>query len=80
MNDSELDSLVDMVVVDTDVMSYVFKHDTRAALYEPHLAGKDLIISFVHSRNCNVGPSQATGALQSGTSLRSIEHGLCLSL
>jgi tRNA(fMet)-specific endonuclease VapC len=45
--DRVLDSLVDMVVVDTDVMSYVFKHDTRADLYEPHLAGKDLIISFV---------------------------------
>lgn len=47
MIDSVLDSLEEMVVVDTDVMSYVFKHDTRAALYEPHLAGKDLIISFV---------------------------------
>lgn len=47
MIDSVLDSLVEMVVVDTDVMSYVFKDDTRAALYEPHLAGKDLIISFV---------------------------------
>jgi tRNA(fMet)-specific endonuclease VapC len=45
--DSVLDSLVEMVVVDTDVMSYVLKHDTRAALYEPYLAGKDLIISFV---------------------------------
>lgn len=47
MIDSVLDSLFDMVVVDTDVMSYVFKHDTRAAFYEPHLAGKELIISFV---------------------------------
>lgn len=39
--------MIDMVVVDTDVLSYVFKHDTRAELYEPHLAGKDWIISFV---------------------------------
>ena len=47
MNDSILDILFDVVVVDTDVMSYVFKNDTRSALYEPHLAGKSLIISFV---------------------------------
>ena len=47
MIDSVLDTLDEMVVVDTDVMSYVFKHDTRAALYEPHLAGRNLIISFV---------------------------------
>ena len=40
-------ALIDIVVVDTDVMSYVFKHDTRADLYEPHLAGKDWVISFV---------------------------------
>ena len=39
--------MIDLVVVDTDVMSYVFKHDTRAEQYEPHLAGKDWIISFV---------------------------------
>jgi tRNA(fMet)-specific endonuclease VapC len=45
--DSVLDSLVEMAVVDTDVMSFVFKQDTRAAFYEAHLAGKDLIISFV---------------------------------
>jgi tRNA(fMet)-specific endonuclease VapC len=45
--DNSLNPLNAMVVVDTDVMSYVFKHDTRAAFYEPHLAGKDLIISFV---------------------------------
>ena len=39
--------MIDPVIVDTDVMSYVFKDDTRAALYEPHLAGRDWIISFV---------------------------------
>lgn len=47
MIDSVLDGLFNMVVVDTDVMSYVFKDDTGAAFYEPHLAGKELIISFV---------------------------------
>jgi tRNA(fMet)-specific endonuclease VapC len=45
--DNVLNTFLDLVVVDTDVMSYVFKKDTRADLYERHLAGKELIISFV---------------------------------
>jgi predicted nucleic acid-binding protein len=81
LNDSVLDILFDIVVVDTDVMSYVFKNDTRAAFYEPHLAGKDLIISFVTFAELqrwaiasNWGPFKAAQAC--GVS----EHGLCLSL
>ena len=38
---------MDIIVVDTDVVSYIFKEDSRSALYTPHLAGKDVIISFV---------------------------------
>ena len=34
-----------MVVVDTDVVSYLFKQDTRADLYKPHLQGHLLLIS-----------------------------------
>jgi tRNA(fMet)-specific endonuclease VapC len=34
------------LVVDTDVVSFVFKRDTRAALYTPHLSGHILTISF----------------------------------
>ena len=34
------------VVVDTDVVSYLFKSDTRAALYRLHLDGQLPIISF----------------------------------
>lgn len=34
------------VVVDTDVVSYLYKRDTRAALYRPHLDGHLSIISF----------------------------------
>src|SRR5216117_3639809 len=34
-------------VVDTDVASFVFKRDTRAQLYRPHLLGKTLYISFM---------------------------------
>jgi len=35
------------VVVDTDVLSFEFKGDTRAALYHPHLAGNVLAVSFM---------------------------------
>lgn len=34
------------LVVDTDVASFLFKKDTRANLYLPHLSGHVLIISF----------------------------------
>lgn len=35
------------VVVDTDVVSYQFKRDTRAPLYDAHLQGKTCVISFM---------------------------------
>ena len=34
-----------MLVVDTDVVSYLFKQDTRGDLYQPHLHGHLLVIS-----------------------------------
>jgi tRNA(fMet)-specific endonuclease VapC len=34
-----------VVVVDTDVVSYIFKGDTRNALYRPHLDGRINIIA-----------------------------------
>jgi predicted nucleic acid-binding protein len=35
------------VVVDTDVVSYGFKGDTRAELYDAHLLDRRLLISFM---------------------------------
>jgi tRNA(fMet)-specific endonuclease VapC len=35
------------VVVDSDVVSYVFKGDDRAELYAPHLNGTALVLSFM---------------------------------
>jgi tRNA(fMet)-specific endonuclease VapC len=35
------------VVVDTDVVSFTFKKDTRARLYRRHVAGRTLLISFM---------------------------------
>ena len=34
-----------MLVVDTDVISFLFKQDPRADLYKPHLQGQLLLIS-----------------------------------
>jgi len=38
---------MDSVIVDTDVLSYLFKGDTRAELYRPHLHGKLGVLSFM---------------------------------
>jgi predicted nucleic acid-binding protein len=35
------------VAIDTDVVSYLFKMDTRALLYQRHLAGHHWLISFM---------------------------------
>jgi tRNA(fMet)-specific endonuclease VapC len=35
------------LVVDTDVVSFIFKLDTRGALYDPHLSGGSLFVSFM---------------------------------
>lgn len=35
------------VVVDTDVVYYLFKQDTRAFRYRPHLSGRLCVISFM---------------------------------
>lgn len=36
-----------LVVVDTNIVSYLYKQDTRGALYEPHLLGKETAISLM---------------------------------
>lgn len=35
------------IVVDTDVLSFVFKGDTRAEAYQAHLVGQTWIVSFM---------------------------------
>src|SRR5215471_7568098 len=35
------------VVIDTDVLSFLFKQDTRGDLYKPHIDGKLGVISFM---------------------------------
>src|SRR3954451_24581159 len=38
---------MDPCVVDTDVLSFLFKSDSRSQLYSQHLAGKLLVVSFM---------------------------------
>ncbi len=35
------------LVVDTDIVSYIFKKDTRSELYAPHLVQTPKFISFM---------------------------------
>jgi tRNA(fMet)-specific endonuclease VapC len=35
------------VILDTNIVSYVMKKDTRADLYRPHMEGRTLAISFM---------------------------------
>jgi len=35
------------MAVDTDVVSFLFKRDSRADLYRPHLTGRLLVVSFM---------------------------------
>ena len=36
-----------LVVVDTDVVSFLFKNDTRAHLYRPHIENNTPLVSFM---------------------------------
>lgn len=36
-----------LVVVDTNIVSYLYKQDTRGAFYEPHLLGNEAAISLM---------------------------------
>jgi tRNA(fMet)-specific endonuclease VapC len=35
------------VVIDTDVLSFRFKKDSRARLYRKHLVGRDWVLSYM---------------------------------
>lgn len=37
--------MIEIVGVDTNVISYIFRQDTRARLYEPHLVGRLKVIA-----------------------------------
>jgi tRNA(fMet)-specific endonuclease VapC len=44
---SAADLIVKLLLVDTNIVSYFHRGDTRAKRYEPHLIGKQLFVSFM---------------------------------
>lgn len=38
---------MNLVLVDTNIVSYLYKQDTRSLLYEPHLVGNEAAISLM---------------------------------
>jgi predicted nucleic acid-binding protein len=38
---------MNIVLLDTNIVSYLFKRDSRAALYEPHLENRELAVSLM---------------------------------
>lgn len=39
--------MISSVVVDTDVVSFIFKNDSRGVLYTPHITGRIALVSFM---------------------------------
>lgn len=56
------------LVLDTDVLSFLYKRDTRAQLYEPHLNDPPFVVSFMSLANSAGGRLNAIGATNAGTS------------
>jgi hypothetical protein len=53
---------MEFVVIDTDVISYIFKGDTRGEMYRPHLDNRLGVLSFmtvaensICGRRCAIG-------------------------
>lgn len=75
------------VVVDTDVVSYIVKGDTRGALYQSHLANRIASISFMTHAELDCGRFQPVGACVGSKNSRSIcaatssfiHHPLCVA-
>ena len=49
------------VVLDTGVVSFLFKSDTRAEAYLPHLRDRQWLISFMTEAELEQWPSLQTG-------------------
>ncbi|HEV2765514.1 MAG TPA: hypothetical protein VGV38_21200 [Pyrinomonadaceae bacterium] len=55
------------LVLDTDVLSFIFRSDTRASLYAPDLFGHVLTISFQTQAEMLRGRYQLTGVRAAGS-------------
>jgi len=50
------------IILDTDVVSFIFKRDSRADHYIRHLTDRQVLISFMTGPNWNSGFCRRTGA------------------
>ena len=57
---------MDSIVIDTDVLSYLFKRDTRGDRYQPHLDGKLGVLSFMTIAELDFWANRATGERSDG--------------
>ena len=64
------------VVVDTDVVSFIFKNHPIGALYEADLAGGTLLISFM-TLNWNGGPSNPIGGRRAANGCGCVSNDSC---
>jgi predicted nucleic acid-binding protein len=76
-----------IVVVDTDVVSFLFKGDSRGALYRPHLDGRLAIIApqtraelelWALGRNWGVGRIESLRVHLKNFVLDSVDEAVCL--
>ena len=61
-----------MIVLDTSVVSLVFKGDPRSGFYLPHMAGQRTVVSFQTVEGMWYGAYKAGWGARQKTSLRSI--------
>jgi predicted nucleic acid-binding protein len=61
----------DIVVVDTNVVSYIWKRDTRGTLYIPHLKGRQWIIAAQTFAELEVWPLKNAWGARRHETLRS---------
>jgi predicted nucleic acid-binding protein len=73
-------------VVDTDVISYLFRRDTRADLYRPYLTGRVLAVSFMTiaeldrwalQRNWGLARQERLAAFLSQFTIMLVDRALC---
>ena len=73
-------------VVDTDVISYLFRRDTRADLYRPYLTGRILAVSFMtiaeldrwaFQRNWGLARQERMAAFLSQFTIILVDRALC---
>lgn len=58
------------IAVDTMIISWLLSRNPKVAHYEPHLTGRQLVISFTMLPNSVTVPSRETGVRPAGRALK----------